>query len=85
MATHSSILAWRIPWAEDIVHGVTELDTTEQLTLSLSLENYIFKFHFILQKFTADNQKIIIPRSHRAIFIILEINKDQLFKLLLNV
>ena len=36
MATHSSILAWRIPmdrgawWAT--VHRVTESDTTEQLT-----------------------------------------------------
>ena len=30
MATHYSILAWEIPWTEDIVHGVTkELDTTE--------------------------------------------------------
>ena len=39
-ATHSSILAWRIPWVKEpgrpTVHGVTELDTTEQLTLSLS-------------------------------------------------
>ena len=40
MATHSSILAWRIPmgrgawWAT--VHGVTKsLDTTEQLTFSM--------------------------------------------------
>ena len=38
MATHSSILAWRIPmdrgawWAT--VHGVTELDMTQWLTLS---------------------------------------------------
>ena len=37
MATHSSILAWRIPWTEEpnrlhLVHGVTELDTTQQLT-----------------------------------------------------
>ena len=36
MATHSSILAWRIPWREEpggwsTVHGVTEVDTTEQL------------------------------------------------------
>ena len=30
-ATHSSILAWTIPWT--IVHGVTELDTTEPLSL----------------------------------------------------
>ena len=22
MATHSSILAWRIPWAEELVHGI---------------------------------------------------------------
>ena len=39
MATHSSILAWRIPWTEKpwaTVHGVAELDMTEQLTLSVS-------------------------------------------------
>ena len=31
MATHSSILAWRIPWTEDpdSLHGVAESDTTE--------------------------------------------------------
>ena len=37
MATHSSILAWRIPRTEEpwqaTVHGVTESDTTEQLSL----------------------------------------------------
>ena len=27
-ATHSSILAWRMPWTVQ-VHGVAELDTTE--------------------------------------------------------
>ena len=35
MATHSSILAWRIPWVEEsgaTVHGVEESDMTEQLT-----------------------------------------------------
>ena len=33
MATYSSILAWRIPWTEELqsVRGVTELDMTEQL------------------------------------------------------
>ena len=40
MATHSSILAWRIPWTEKpsglhIPRGHKESDTTEQLTLSL--------------------------------------------------
>ena len=39
MATHFSILAWRIPWTEDpgrLVHGNhKESDTTERLTFSL--------------------------------------------------
>ena len=40
MATHSSILAWRIPWTEE-PHGLysswdcKESDTTERLTFSL--------------------------------------------------
>ena len=42
MATHSSILAWRIPWAEELgglqSTGCKELDTT---SLSLSLHIYI--------------------------------------------
>ena len=37
MATHSSILAWRIPWTEEPGGlqsvGCKELDTTEQLSL----------------------------------------------------
>ena len=37
MATHSSILVWRIPWAERpgrlrVIHGVADLAMTEQLT-----------------------------------------------------
>ena len=40
MTTHSSILAWRIPWTEDLAGysswGGKESDTTERLTLSLS-------------------------------------------------
>ena len=39
MATHSSILAWRIPWTEEPGGLQTmdhkELDTTEQITVSL--------------------------------------------------
>ena len=38
MATHSSILTWRIPWTEEPggLHGVSESDTTERLSLSVS-------------------------------------------------
>ena len=41
LATHSSILAWKIPWTEEPgglqSMGSQESGTTEQLTLSLSL------------------------------------------------
>ena len=36
-ATQSSILAWRIPWTVYSPWGRKELDTTEWLSLSLSL------------------------------------------------
>ena len=40
MATHSSILAWRIPWTQEpssySLWGLRESDTTKGLTLSLS-------------------------------------------------
>ena len=42
MVTHSSILAWRIPWAEEpgslLSIGLQESDMTERLTLSLTLK-----------------------------------------------
>ena len=42
-ATHSIILAWRIPWTEEsgglVYGGHKELDTTEQLTLWLSSQS----------------------------------------------
>ena len=42
MATHSSILAWRIPWTEDAgglkSMGSQELDMTEQLTHTHTLQ-----------------------------------------------
>ena len=37
MATHSSILAWRIPGTGDHLWGHTELDRTEQLHFHFSL------------------------------------------------
>ena len=37
MATHSSMLSWRIPWTEDLADyspwGQKELDVTEQLSM----------------------------------------------------
>ena len=39
MATHSNILAWRIPWTEELVGyntwGCKESNMTDQLTLSV--------------------------------------------------
>ena len=41
MAAHSTVLAWRTPWTRSLVgyspRGCKESDTTEQLTLSLSI------------------------------------------------
>ena len=42
MATHSSILAWRLPWTEEPgglqSMGCKEPDTTERLTLSFCMQ-----------------------------------------------
>ena len=56
MASHSSNLAWRIPWRESIVHGVEKLDMTEQLTKYFSEHTFqlilspteIIYYNFIL-------------------------------------
>ena len=44
MATHSGILAWRIPWAEEpggySLWGCKESDVTEQLAHTLSLSSW---------------------------------------------
>ena len=42
IATHSSVLAWRIPWRSLTSYsswGCKELDTTEELSLSEEVEN----------------------------------------------
>ena len=56
-ASHSSILAWRIPWTSPWGHK--ELNTTEQPSVSLSLSNKIslylsgkFKYIFPLTGFS---------------------------------
>ena len=51
MATHSSILAWRIPWMEELgglqSTGRKESDTTERLHFHF-LFFFFFYFYFIL-------------------------------------
>ena len=43
MVTHSSILAWRIPWTEAIACGTCKkLYMTEQQTFSLSMVNKLY-------------------------------------------
>ena len=41
MATHSNILAWRIPWTEELGEysswGLKESDVTERLTLGIQI------------------------------------------------
>jgi len=53
MATHSSTLAWRIPWREEPVGyspwGHKELDTTEQL-----------HFHFPAEIYKSNRYKITV-------------------------
>ena len=59
MATHSSILAWRIPWTEGpggLQSMGLQSDATEQLTLSL------FFSHFLHQWCVCVN--LLVPRSH---------------------
>ena len=45
MATHSSILAWRLPWTESLAGysswGHKESDMTEQLTVTKTLDNLL--------------------------------------------
>ena len=56
MTTHSSIVAWRIPWTESLAGyspwGRKDLDTTEQLSISLSINgNKILEAQIRNEKF----------------------------------
>ena len=46
MATHSSILAWRIPWTEELggleSTGCKELDTTERLHFHFQRDSFTY-------------------------------------------
>ena len=57
MATHSSILAWKIPWLEEPgrVHGVAEGQT--------QLSDFTFTFHFhALEKEMATHSSVLAWR-----------------------
>ena len=41
MATHCSILAWKIPWMEEPSRGCKELDTTERLHFSAHISLHL--------------------------------------------
>ena len=47
METHSSILAWRIPWTEKAgglqFMGLPRVDTTKQLSTQTCMVNLVFK------------------------------------------
>ena len=51
MATHSSILAWRIPWTEEPgglqSMGHKELDMIEWLTFDLKIQDQLIKITFL--------------------------------------
>ena len=54
MAPHSSTLAWKIPWMEDAVHGVTEGRTR--------LSDFTFTFYFALEKEVATHSSVLAQR-----------------------
>ena len=51
MATHSSILAWRIPWTEELgglqSTGRKELDTTERLHFPVHKSISLFRLSYV--------------------------------------
>ena len=59
MATHSSILAWKIPWTEEpAVHGVAKNRTR--------LSDFSFTFHFhALEKEMATHSSVLAWRIPR--------------------
>ena len=59
MATHPSILAWRIPWTEE--SRGKELDTTERLTLLL------FVFHLEPERWVETLRCVSLSSSHNCL------------------
>ena len=67
MATHSSILAWRIPWTEEPdglqPMGSQELDMTEQLTLHTRYDSTADDFHPMLRMFFGNSTENLCSSS----------------------
>ena len=60
MATHSSILAWRIPWTEEpsrLQWGHKELDVTERLTLLPIGSDGAFQVLLVVKNLPANTKK----------------------------
>ena len=62
MATHSSTLAWRIPWTEEPgglqSMGQKEPDTTERLTLSHSILPMFWEILIVTHQFFIKTGKL---------------------------
>ena len=48
MVTHSSILAWEVPWTEEPPKGHKELDMTEQLNMHTYPRKVVYITLFVL-------------------------------------
>ena len=69
MATHSSILAWEIPWTKEPgglqSMGSQELVTTEQLSTHAHTSLYILKYIYIYILKACLNYPMLTKRKHR--------------------
>ena len=60
MAAHSSVLAWRIPWTEATVHGVTRSQTQPR-----GLSTFVFThMHMSVLGPRQRSNHQLIPRGH---------------------
>ena len=78
MATHSSILAWKIPWMEEpgrlrAVHGVTKSQTqlrdfTFTFKLMAKIKSLFKRKTNILRFFCLDGQQNVLKTLHQSVY-----------------
>ena len=73
MATHSSILAWRIPWT---VYGVAESDMTEYLTLLLSHFSLFSCKYCVMISIQRESMAVLTALIPIRMMVMLEHEKD---------